>query len=105
MAEDEAKHRAERAERADQHVAAQRRRSEAESTKARVLVDRFVAEATERGILTQERRLGRGLDGARYRTGVVGGYLRSGSFDRVPGRVELDGVAVTVSVTRAGEEP
>ena len=51
MDEDEAKHRAERAE---YHVAAQRRRSEAESAKARVLVDRFVAEATERGILTQE---------------------------------------------------
>jgi hypothetical protein len=45
MDEDEAKHRAERAERADYHVAAQPRRSEAESAKARVLVDRFVAEA------------------------------------------------------------
>src|SRR5689334_8852206 len=57
MDEDEAKHQTERADRADQHVAAQRRRSEGVG-QPRVLVDRFVAEAPERGIPTQ------GVDGS-----------------------------------------
>lgn len=74
--EDAAKRRAERGERAGSHVEAQRRRDEQESAKAQVLIDRFVAEATEAGLPTEELKArpwsGRGL----YRTGVVGWYLR-----------------------------
>ncbi len=76
MTEEAAKRRAERAERAGSHVEAQRRRDEQESVKAQVLVDQFIAEATERGLppeeLTARPWSGRG----RYRTGVVGWYVR-----------------------------
>jgi hypothetical protein len=76
MGEDAAKSRSERAERADYHVEAQRRRGELESAKAQVLVDRFVAQAMQTGLaateLTARPWSGRG----RYRTGVVGWYLR-----------------------------
>ena len=54
MGEDAAKRRAERAEQARYHVEAQRRRSEQEAAKAQVLVDRFVAQATQAGLATEE---------------------------------------------------
>jgi hypothetical protein len=72
-----ARRRAARAERAGQHQAAHERRREHESAKAQLLVDRFVADAlgtelpTER--LTARPWSGRG----RYRTGLIGWYLRS----------------------------
>ncbi len=87
MADDLARHKAEQAERAAYHVAAQRRRSEEESAKAQVLIDRFVERATQAGLATEELtarpRSGRG----RYRTGVTGWYLRR---DRSVG-VDVDG--------------
>lgn len=87
MGEDAAKRRAERAERADYHVEAQRRRSEQESAKAQVLVDRFVAQARQAGMATEELTARPWSGRGRYRTGVVGWYLRR---DRSVG-VGLDG--------------
>ena len=90
MDEDSAKRRAERderAERADYHVEAQRRRSEQESAKAQVMVDRFVAQATQAGLATEELTARPWSGPGRYRTGVVGWYLRR---DRSIG-VGLDG--------------
>jgi hypothetical protein len=87
MGDDPAKRRAERAERADYHVEAQRRRSEQDSAKAQVLVDRFVARATEAGLATQELTARPWTGRGRYRTGVAGWYLRS---DRSVG-VGVDG--------------
>ena len=76
MSEDAAKSRAERAARADSHVEAQRRRSEQESAKAQVLIDRFVAQATQAGLPTEELTARPWSGRGRYRTGVVGWYLR-----------------------------
>ncbi|HEX2550548.1 MAG TPA: hypothetical protein VHK64_03060 [Nocardioidaceae bacterium] len=87
MGEDPARRRAERAERASYHVEAQRRRSEQESAEAQVLVDRFVAQATRAGLATEELTARPWSGRGRYRTGVVGWYLRR---DRSVG-VGLDG--------------
>jgi hypothetical protein len=87
MGEDPEKSRNERAERADYHVEAQRRRSEQESAKAQVLVDRFVAQAAQAGLPTEELTARPWSGRGRYRTGVVGWYLRR---DRSIG-VGLDG--------------
>lgn len=87
MGDDAAKRRAERAEQASYHVEAQRRRSEQESAEAQVLVDRFVAQATQAGLATEELTARPWSGRGRYRTGVVGWYLRR---DRSVG-VGLDG--------------
>jgi hypothetical protein len=71
-----ARRRAERAERADYHVEADRQRRERESAKAQVLVDRFVAQAQEAGLPTEELTARPWSGGGRYRTGVTGWYLR-----------------------------
>ena len=76
MGEDAAQHRAERAERAAYHLQAQQRRSEQESAKAQVLVDRFVSQATRQGLATEELTARPWSGRGRYRTGVVGWYLR-----------------------------
>jgi hypothetical protein len=74
--QDAAGRRAERAEQAAYHVEAARRRAEQESATAQVLLDRFVERARRDGLepeeLTARPWSGRG----RYRTGVVGWYLR-----------------------------
>jgi hypothetical protein len=75
--DDVARRRAERAERANLHREAQRHRSEQESAQAQVLIDRFVAEATRRGLPTQELTARPWSGGGRYRTGVIGWYLRT----------------------------
>ncbi len=77
MAEDAAQRRAEQAERAEYHVAAQRRRGEQESAKAQVLIDRFVERALHAGLPTEELTARPWSGGGRYRTGVVGWYLRA----------------------------
>jgi hypothetical protein len=87
MGDDAAKRRAGRAERADYHVEAQRRRSEQESAKAQLLADRFVAQAAQAGLATEELTARPWSRRGRYRTGVVGWYLRR---DRSVG-VGLDG--------------
>jgi hypothetical protein len=76
MGEDAAKRRAERAEHARHHVEAQRRRLEEESSKAQVLIDRFVEQATEAGLPTEELTARPWSGRGRYRTGVDGWYLR-----------------------------
>jgi hypothetical protein len=76
MTDDLERHRAEQAERARYHVEANRRRSEDESAKAQVLVDRFVARATEAGVPTEELTARPWSGSGRYRTGIVGWYLR-----------------------------
>jgi hypothetical protein len=100
MSEDAAKRRAERAEQAAYHVEAQRLRDEQESAQAQVLLDRFVAQATERGLPTEELTTRPWSGRGRYRTGVVGWYLRR---DRSVG-VGVDGryYALLVPTQRFG---
>ncbi|WP_448623471.1 hypothetical protein [Geodermatophilus sp. URMC 64] len=75
MAENAAQRRAELTERANYHVEAQRLRSEQEAAKAQVLIDRFVARATEAGLPTEELTARPWSGRGRYRTGVTGWYL------------------------------
>ena len=74
--DEDAAQRRERAERADYHVAEQQRRSERESAKAQILVDRFIERATSAGVPTEELTARPWSGGGRYRTGVQGWYLR-----------------------------
>ncbi len=74
--EDAARHRAEAAERAAYHASANRRRSEEEAAKAQVLIDRFVLRARESGLPTEELTARPYSGSGRYRTGVVGWFLR-----------------------------
>lgn len=76
MTEDAAQWRAEQAERAQYHVEARRRRSEEDSAKAQVLIDRFIAQATQAGLPTEELTARPYSGNGRYRTGLVGWYLR-----------------------------
>lgn len=100
MSEDAAKRRAERAEHAEYHLEAQRRRREEESAKAQVFIDRFVEQATLAGLATEELMARPWSGRSRYRTGVVGWYLRR---DRSVG-VGQDGgyYVLTVSPERFG---
>jgi hypothetical protein len=68
--------RAERRERAEEHRRAERGRREEQSKKAQVLIDEFVAHATASGIATEELTARPWSGRGRYRTGVVGWYLR-----------------------------
>src|SRR5215213_4692773 len=79
MRDDAAERRAERAERAERdefHVQARRRLSEQESAQAQVLVDRFVEQATQAGLATEELTARPWSGRGRYRTGVTGWYVR-----------------------------
>jgi hypothetical protein len=76
MSEDAAQRRDDRAERAGYHVEAHRQRSERESAKAQALVDRFVVKAKQAGLATEELTARPWSGRGRYRTGVVGWYLR-----------------------------
>jgi hypothetical protein len=76
MSDEAARRRAERGARAASHVEAQRRRDEQESAQAQLLVDRFVERATEAGLPTEELTARPWSGGGRYRTGVVGWYVR-----------------------------
>jgi hypothetical protein len=75
MAEDPEQRRAELTELANYHVDAQRRRGEEESAKARVLIERFVAQASEAGLPTEELTARPWSGRGRYRTGIRGWYL------------------------------
>ncbi len=77
MGDDAAERRRELTERAAYHADVQRRRGEEESAKAQLLVDRFVAQAKQAGLPTEELTARPWSGGGRYRTGVVGWYLRS----------------------------
>jgi hypothetical protein len=77
MVDDAAEHRREQAERATYHVQAQRRRAQEESAKAQVLIDRFIEQATGSGLPTEELTARPWSGSGRYRTGLVGWYLRA----------------------------
>ncbi len=76
MTEDAERRRAERAARATSHVEAQQRRDEQESAQGQVLVDRFVERARQIGLATEELTARPWSGSGRYRTGVVGWYVR-----------------------------
>ena len=84
MADDAAQR---RAELADFHAQAQRRRDEQDSAKAQVLLDRFVERAAQTGLPTEKLRARPWTGRGSYRTGLVGWYLRR---DRAIG-VDTDG--------------
>lgn len=74
--QDQRRERDERAARADYHVAALRRRDEQEAGQAQLLIDRFVARAEAAGLPTEELTARPWTGRGRYRTGIVGWYLR-----------------------------
>ena len=76
MSEDAARHRADAAERAAYHVAANRRRAEEEAAKAQAMIDRFVERAKQAGRPTEELTARPYSGTGRYRTGVIGWFLR-----------------------------
>ena len=76
VGEDAAQRRVRRGELADFHVAAQRRRAEQESAKAQVLIDQFVEQATLAGLPAEELTARPWSGRGRYRTGVMGWFLR-----------------------------
>ncbi len=77
MSDEAAQRRRELTERAAYHAAVQRRRADEESAKAQALIDRFVAEAKEVGLPTQELTARPWSGSGRYRTGVEGWYLKA----------------------------
>jgi hypothetical protein len=77
MGDDAAERRREVTERAAFHAQAQRRRSEEESAKAQVLIDRFVEQAMQLGLPPEELTARPWSGAGRYRTGIVGWYLRA----------------------------
>ena len=76
MSDDVARHRAEAAERAAYHAAANRRRAEEEAAKAQAMIDRFVERAKQAGLPTEELTARPYSGTGRYRTGVTGWFLR-----------------------------
>jgi hypothetical protein len=76
MGEDAGKRRAERAENAAYHSDARQRRQQQESAKAQVLLERFVAQALQAELPTEELCARPWSGRGRYRTGVIGWYLR-----------------------------
>lgn len=74
---DGAEHRRDRAARAQEHGAAQERRRRGESERAQALVDRFVAAAVRAGLPTEELTARPWSGRGRYRTGLLGWYLRT----------------------------
>ena len=100
MDEELAKRRAERRERAEEHRRAQDGRREQESLKAQVLIDQFVEQAIAAGVPTEELTARPWSGRGRYRTGVVGWYLR---LDRSVGVDPAGGYYVlTVPPVRIG---
>lgn len=76
MGDEAEKRRAERAERAAYHTGARQRREELESAKAQVIIERFVAQALQADLPTEELTARPWSGRGRYRTGVIGWYLR-----------------------------
>ena len=75
--DDAAERRRELTERAAYHADVLRRRSEAESARAQVLIDAFVEQAKRLGLPTEELTARPWSGTGRYRTGVSGWYLRA----------------------------
>jgi hypothetical protein len=68
--------RSEAAAQADYHAKALQRRREQEAAEAQLLIDRFVARATAANLPTEELMARPWSGSGRYRTGLVGWYLR-----------------------------
>ena len=77
MSDDAADRRREVTERAAYHAEVKRRRGDEESAKAQVLIDRFVVEAKQAGLPTEELTARPWSGVGRYRTGIEGWYLRT----------------------------
>ncbi len=77
MSDEATERRRELTERAAYHADALRRREAEESAKAQVLIDRFVVQATEAGLPTEELTARPWSGVGRYRTGIEGWYLRA----------------------------
>ncbi len=76
MGDEPSERRGDRGQRAQDRLEARRRRGEQESAQAQALIDRFVEDAKEAGLPTEDL-LARPWSGrGRYRTGLVGWYLR-----------------------------
>ena len=75
--DDAARRRRELTERAEYHAWALQRRGNEESAKAQVLIDRFVEQAKQQGLPTEELTARPWTGSGRYRTGVEGWYLRA----------------------------
>lgn len=76
MSDEAAERRRELTERAAYHAEVKRRRGEDESAKAQVLIDRFLAQAQQAGLPLEELTARPWSGSGRYRTGIVGWYLR-----------------------------
>ena len=76
MDEEAVRRRAERVERAASHASAQQRRDEQESARAELLVRDFVERATRLGLAPEELTARPWSGRGRYRTGVVGWFIR-----------------------------
>lgn len=77
MGDDAAKRRPERDKQASAyHIGALQRQGERESAQAQVLIERFMAQATQAGLATQELSARPWSGRGRYRTGLNGWYLR-----------------------------
>ena len=77
MSDEAAERRREVTERATFHADALRRRDAEESAKAQILIDRFVAQAQQAGLPTEELTARPWSGSGRYRTGIQGWYLRA----------------------------
>ncbi len=91
--------RQDRAARARELGAAQDRRRRLESERAQALVDRFVEDALRAGLPTEELTARPWSGAGRYRTGLVGWYLRR---DRSVGISREGGYHVLVVAPRRG---
>jgi hypothetical protein len=63
-------------EQADYHIAAQRRQREREAVEAQALIDAFIEQATRVGLPPEELTARPWSGNARYRTGLIGWFLR-----------------------------
>lgn len=77
MSEEAAERRREVTERAAYHAEVKRQRGEEESATAQVLIDRFVVQATQARLPTEELTARPWSGVGRYRTGIQGWYLRA----------------------------
>lgn len=77
MSDEAAERRREVTERAAYHAEVKRQRGEEESARAQVLIDRFVVQATQAGLPTEELTARPWSGVGRYRTGIQGWYLRA----------------------------
>ena len=94
MSEDAGGRRAQAAEQADYHARALQQRQDKEAAQAQLLIDDFVAQARRADLPTEELMARPWSGGGRYRTGVMGWYLRQNQSIGV----DVDGAFYTLVV-------